>query len=288
MRKLFTGLAIVLLSATLSYGAAGVTNGQGQAQTEGGVGTAFGTIGGAAGGQYQYGIGAATPGDQAYDLQGNLQTQNNGGFITDGAGNGSGSSWSTTQGQLGGGFADGGIYAYGQGQGQLGGAASANDGNGTNAVAGSAYIGASASGAATQGNAIAGAGQIQNYQGNYVNTTAGPGSFIVQGGQQEATIVSGAAAGPGGGAAIAGAGAVQAGGTLAQNNGGGTSMSGRGTAVGDAGAAAVAGGNAVGAAGANANQQHGYFQFNQNPSGSQQQTSFGVVGTNVNAGAVSP
>lgn len=291
MKRVLGVVLVLLCSVSMAWGQAVVHNDQGQAQIDGFTGIpalGFASGGGAAGGQYQYGIGAAAPGDTAYDLQYNQQTINNGYGGSDGFSTVQGGAWQTNQEQIGGGIANGGIYAYGQGQGQLGGSAAYSNQMGTNSIAGSAYIGAGASGALAQGGAIAGAAQTQSYDGQYANVNAGPNSVIFQGGVQHAETSTGViAAGPGG-AGLAAAGVAQAGGTAAQNNGAGTAMHGEGTAAGVAGAGTVTGGTAVAGAAAQASQTHGYVQYNQSPDGTSQQFQAGVVGTNVQAGAVSP
>ena len=289
MKRFIGVVAAVLLSASTAMGAAIVYNQQGQAQIDGAAfapGFAFATVGGAAGGQYQFGIGAAEPGDYAYDLQYNQQTMNDGFAASDGFSTVQGAAWQTNQQQIGGGIANGGFYAYGQGQGQIGGAAMQSNQAGTASTAGSGYIGAGATGALAAGGAITAAGQTQSYDGQYAQINTGPNSFILQGGVQRGETSTGViAAGPGG-AGLAGAGVIQAGGTAAQNNGAGTAMVGQGAAVGEAGAFAVSGGSAVAGANANASQTHGYAQFSQSPDGTSQQFQTGIVGTVVNATAV--
>lgn len=283
MKKVMLSVAVLLLSANLALAGAWVENEQGQGQFDGAFGSPNGQIGGAAGGQYQLGAGASSFGDNANDYQFNAQGMNDSAAY--GApGNGTFQEWNTLQVQEAGGTSGaGGVYGYGQVQGQAGGAAMVNNGAGTYAEAGSAYVGGSAGAAGALGfGAGAGATQTQGFEGHYQNQTSGPNSYINQEGHQFAgtgTNVGAENAGLAGGAAWT----TQSGSTAAQNNGAGTAMSGSGHAQGEATAVAGSIGNAGAEAGAYATQNHSYEQGNQSSDGTSFQYEQGSVSTTVQA-----
>ena len=280
MRSVLLAAVAVLLSAGLACAEADVTNGQGQLQGGGAIGTPNIMLGGAIGVQGQFGAGYSDLGDNASDGQSNYQSLSGGQGFGDAA-NHTSTGWATEQTQQAGGSSGiGGVYAYEQTQGQVGGAAMVGVG-GQLGAAGSAYVGTSQSSAAALGlGATAGAGQEQRFAGAYDNMTSTPDSYVNNFGNQEAYTQTDAGVFMAG-AAASQASATQYGGTAAANSGDGTAMGGVGAAHGEAEANAGAVGLADANASAGATQMHGYEQAAGSAGAYQQQSGF--VSTTVQA-----
>lgn len=290
MKHLLNAVLVILLTAGLASAAAIADNDQFQGQFDGGIGVAGGGfaagIGGAAAGQLGYGFSASSPGDSAFELQSQDQTNVGAYGADDGAGNFHVGATITDQSQESGSatgliFGGPGVAANAQAQGIVLGSAGIGIG-GQFGAAGSAGLAAGASGSFALGDAVAANEQSQVGAGAYQQQTVGANGYIFQEGSQVLGTQTGS------GAALAGAGlgvaAVgQVGGTVAANNGQATYMEGHGTAVGNAVAAGGGLGVADGQAYAFGTQEHSYTQEVATPSAYQMQT--GTVSTTVQAGA---
>lgn len=238
MKKFILTLGVLLLSCSVSFGAAFVIDGQSQDQVAAGIITPDFGAGVAIQDQgYQLGVDpdgqigvvAATPGDSAGSNQFQTQTVADTVVAAD-ANSIIAVDYSSTTSQASTAITTGGLAGYAN-QNVSGSAFfGANDSNGTNGIAGSANgfdhqtlagaVGASGAGAATQ--------TIQST--DYLVASAGPTSAIVQTGSSRTDVTTTSS--------IVGTGldadrttALQAGGSVATNNGAGTSMQGATGAV---------------------------------------------------------
>ena len=285
MKHLIRAVMALLLTAGVASAGAIADNDQFQGQFDGGFagagGGLAGQIGGGAGFQIGGGFSAADPGDVAAETQNQQQSTYNLDVADDGAGNFAVTETATTQSQISGSIASGGVAGSAQGQAIVVGTAGVTAG-GQFGVAGSAGAAIAGGGSAAFGGAAAGQYQEQQGASFYEQQSVGPNSYTYQTGTQEFGTQQGSGAaiiGVGGSAA----GVYQAGGSLIANDGNAGAMAGSATAAGEAWAVSGTGGLAIAGASAYGEQTHSYQQEAVSADGTNYQGQQGTVYTNVQA-----
>ena len=286
MRHLMRSILVLLFAAGIAHAGAIADLDQNQFQGDGGFGFdipgEIGQLGIAGGGQLQYDTGTAlsTPGDTAgHNPSGQFQNQTDGFNVTGGLDTIDVDWDQTQQSNFDGSTTGGGAYLFGGVNAQLGGAAGANNEQGTAGVAGGAQAGFSAAGVAGVSSDFSGSWQqeqVHNY--GMVNQDQSTPNAAVQNQYGSMYSYTGAAVNLNGtGAEVSAAGVIQGGGSVVTNSGSESSaMNGQATAAGEA----IAGGQTALAIGF---QTHGYYQETNAPDGSAHQSQSGNVFTEVQA-----